>query len=253
MIKVLAIGNSFSQDATQHLHDVAEAGGVHMLVGNLYIGGCSLETHWKNASTDAREYEFYVNGKLEKKSSIKEAFDYAGWDYVTFQQVSHLSGVPETYLPYLDYLSGYVKSIAPKARQLLHQTWAYETDSKHEGFIFYKNDQKYMFEKLKDAYNYHAARMGLKIIPCGEAMQIARSTSPFDYGNGGRSLCRDGFHASLSLGRYLLSAVWYEVLTGRSILDNPYVPGTVDTDLSPSHTELEALKFSAHKAVSLYK
>lgn len=44
-IKILAIGNSFSQDATQFIHDIAKADGVDTKVVNLYIGGCSLQRH----------------------------------------------------------------------------------------------------------------------------------------------------------------------------------------------------------------
>ncbi len=48
-MNILAIGNSFSQDATRYLHAVMQAGGVAGRVVNLYIGGCSLEQHWRNA------------------------------------------------------------------------------------------------------------------------------------------------------------------------------------------------------------
>ena len=42
-IKVLAIGNSFSQDAVeQYLHELGEAEGITMIIGNMFIGGCSL-------------------------------------------------------------------------------------------------------------------------------------------------------------------------------------------------------------------
>ena len=43
-IKVLAIGNSFSQDAVeQYLHELGEAEGITMIIGNMFIGGCSLD------------------------------------------------------------------------------------------------------------------------------------------------------------------------------------------------------------------
>lgn len=42
-MNILAIGNSFSQDATRYLHQIAAADGVPLHVANLYIGGCSLE------------------------------------------------------------------------------------------------------------------------------------------------------------------------------------------------------------------
>lgn len=251
MINILAIGNSFSSDAVEHLYEMSKAGGVDMIIGNLYIGGCSLETHWQNANNDAKAYDFYKTGEETKISSIREALMCEKWDYVTMQQASHDSGRANTYYPYINYLSDYVKIYAPLAEQIIHQTWAYEIDSPHPGFIHYNNDQKTMYSALIAAYSEAADKLGLKLIPCGVAMQKARATSLFDYANGGKSLCRDSFHASFTLGRYLLSAVWYEIFTGKSILDNPYVPKGSDTDSVPTKEELAILKQCAHEAVSL--
>ena len=52
-LKILAIGNSFSVDAMEHLYGIAKDGGVeNVLLGNLYIGGCSLATHAKNIAEE---------------------------------------------------------------------------------------------------------------------------------------------------------------------------------------------------------
>lgn len=40
-MKVLAIGNSFSNDAMRYLHGIAKADGVDMKTVNLFIGGWS--------------------------------------------------------------------------------------------------------------------------------------------------------------------------------------------------------------------
>src|SRR5690554_4668636 len=59
IIKILAIGNSFSQDAIEtYLHELAEAEGISVIIGNLYIGGASLELHWKNASNNTAAYDY---------------------------------------------------------------------------------------------------------------------------------------------------------------------------------------------------
>ena len=50
-MNVLAIGNSFSQDATRYLSQIAQKGGDTLSVANLYIGGCSLETHFRNINS----------------------------------------------------------------------------------------------------------------------------------------------------------------------------------------------------------
>lgn len=60
MLKILAIGNSFSQDSTTYLYDLAKSGGVELKVVNLYIGGCSLETHWNNIVENKKDYEYQL-------------------------------------------------------------------------------------------------------------------------------------------------------------------------------------------------
>jgi len=58
-LRVLAIGNSFSQDAIeQNLHELADAAGKHIIIGNLYIGGAPLSLHWKNIQGDKNAYSY---------------------------------------------------------------------------------------------------------------------------------------------------------------------------------------------------
>ncbi len=52
-IKILTIGNSFSEGAVEnYLFDLGKNQNVTFIIGNLYIGGSSLETHWKNAQNN---------------------------------------------------------------------------------------------------------------------------------------------------------------------------------------------------------
>ena len=56
-LRILAIGNSFSRDAIeQNLHELALAGGDTAIIGNLFIGGCSLERHAGNIRDDRHDY-----------------------------------------------------------------------------------------------------------------------------------------------------------------------------------------------------
>ena len=250
-MKILAVGNSFSEDASKYVHDIAAADGIDLTIVNLFIGGCSLQTHWQNALTNATAYDYQLNGKpLEKKISIKEALESDTWDYVTMQQASHYSGLEETYYPYIENLAKYIRSLAPDATLLIHQTWAYEKGSSHGGFANYNNDQTTMFNAIIKAYDNAAKKVGLlKIIPCGEAFQIVRANPIFDTTMNDRKtirLNRDGFHASFTYGRYLLGAVWYECLTGNKIADNTFCPPDV------AQSELGLLKKAAHEAVVKY-
>ena len=50
VVRILAIGNSFSVDALEdHFYELASAAGKKVIVGNMYIGGCRLKRHLKNA------------------------------------------------------------------------------------------------------------------------------------------------------------------------------------------------------------
>ncbi len=218
-MKVLSIGNSFSTDAHKWLHKLAEINGINIETANLFIGGCSLETHWKNFTENNADYSLEINGNDgEKMISIPEALAMNKWDVITFQQASHFSGIEETYEPYLTSLASAVKETQPQAKLYFHQTWAYETDSLHPGFADYNHSQQEMFERIISASQKAAKTIGAEIIPTGSVVQKLRETvSEFDYENGGISLCRDGFHLSFDYGRFTAAAVWLRTLTNKKI------------------------------------
>ncbi len=222
-MKILAIGNSFSEDATKYLNQIAKADGVHLEVVNLYIPGCCLETHWNNILADNKAYEYSKNGEFHGRMvAIKEVVLEEEWDYITLQQCSGLSGIKDSYYPYIRNISDYLKKLSPDSKQVIHETWAYEVDSDHGYFRRYNNNQKDMYNKLKDVYYSVAEDMGLPLIPSGDAVQQLRKDKLFDYENGGLSLCRDGYHMDLIYGRYLIAAVWYKFFSGRSLTENSF-------------------------------
>lgn len=99
-MKVLSIGNSFSQDAQRYLHRLAKHEGVELKTVNLYIGGCSLQRHYINMLDDNAAYDFEFNGEQTGiKVSIRQALASDDWEFITLQQASHFSGKYETYLP----------------------------------------------------------------------------------------------------------------------------------------------------------
>ncbi len=243
MICILAIGNSFSQDATHYLHQIAEADGVETKVVNLYIGGCSLERHWQNIVTGAADYLYELNGhSQERYVSVQEALAEEAWDVIITQQGSHDSGWPDSYDPFLDNMASYIREHCPTARLYMQKTWAYELDSTHGGFIRYHNSQKEMFDRLSAAYQMASERVGVPLIPCGDIIQALRGEKPFQYETGGLSLCRDGFHMSYIYGRYVLAAAWYGTITGRKLDGNSYIPQTSLTEESAKGDLLKLIK-----------
>ncbi len=219
MIKLLSIGNSFSTDAHKYLHNIAEQNGVLLDCYNLFIGGCSLETHWQNYEENNEFYDLEINGnEATRKISINEALTMKKWDVVTVQQASAFSGIYNSYLPYLPNLVEVIREKLPRAKLYFHETWSYETDSLHEGFLNYNSNPKEMYSCIKFSAEKAGDLIGAEIIPTGDVVQFVRENIPaFDYENGGISLCRDGFHLSEDYGRFLASAVWFKKLTGENI------------------------------------
>lgn len=211
-MRILCIGNSFSQDATRYLHQIAESAGEEMEVWNLFVGGCSLEWHWQNIQDRAEEYLLEINGEsTERKVDAVAMLEQEEWDVVTLQQVSNKSVDYPSYQPYLEKINTVIREKAPSAKRMIHQTWAYEQgcvrlDKELGGRI-----RQEMFRDLEKAYEQAAADIAADgIIPSGAVFEAIQSETSY-------KMHRDGYHASLGLGRYALGLTWYGYLTGKPV------------------------------------
>ena len=223
-VKILAIGNSFSVDAMEYLWHILKDGGVeNITLGNLYIGGCSLERHASNIAADADAYAYYKNTAgswvAEANVSVRRALTEEKWDIVTVQQASPYSGMPSSY-SYLDSILRYVETNAPDAEIYWHMTWAYQQDSTHTGFANYKGDQTTMYNAILQAV---ASEVKTKeairgVIPAGTAIQNLRSSYIGD------TITRDGYHLSLDYGRYTAALTWFAYFTGKSPDEIEWIP-----------------------------
>ncbi len=212
MIKILCIGNSFSQDATAYMEMFSK----EVFVRNLYIGGCSLETHCSLLENEESEYAYQQNGQsvLAKKVSLKQALNFEEWDYITVQQASGFSGIKESYYPYIDQLIKYVKKYS-NAKIVFHQTWAYEKNSDHSAFVNYNGSSAEMEKLINQATAYVCAKENLSVIPCGELIAKLKTHDYFDIEKGGVSLHRDGYHLSYNFGRIAAAGVWLKFFTNK--------------------------------------
>jgi hypothetical protein len=234
-IYILAIGNSYSNNASYYVSSIAYGLGKKVSVVSLYDDGCTLERHVKWYKQNAEEYEFYIDGvnySKTKKNTMKEAFALYDYDYVTIQQGSGPATTFSTYEPYLTELNGIIKKHLPNAKILIHQTWSY---SEHGALgngpywtVAYKSSLD-MFGKIENAYKQAANKIGLNpekdIIPVGKAIQLAKDEYGFGdfYIEGELSAydkCADGAlyndnvnHLNMR-GRYIAGCVWVEKILG---------------------------------------
>ena len=231
-IKVLAIGNSFSHDAMyNHLYQVLESAGYQKIVlANLNIGGCSLDTHWNNINNDKASYTYYKNagGKWTQTNNYKLSVALAEeeWDYITIQQVSGSTGLPGTFgnlNNILTYLSEHKPN--PNAKILWHMTWAYDPATGNASFADYGKDQMTMYNAILDTTQDKIVNHPLidGIIPSGTAIQNMRTSSLTD-----ALLCDgDGYHLSAEYGDYIASLTWYAYLSGDDVAGLAYQTSSI--------------------------
>lgn len=229
LVKILSIGNSFSEDAHKYIKEIADNANVETKVVNLMIGGCSLERHAKNINENLKDYHYqlycqYTGEVVTCESVISED----NWDIVTIQQVSNFSGKFDTFEPYIATVLDFVKKHLPNAEIYLQKTWAYEIDSTHPAFELYNKSQEQMYNDIVNTYDMCSKKYNLPVIPTGDVIQTLRSIPFFDYKNGGTSLNRDGFHLSLDYGRYAASAAWCETLLGIDVTKTTFKPEGTD-------------------------
>ena len=237
-MKILSIGNSFSQDSHRYLYEIARKNGDNFKTVNLYIGGCTLRTHYLNVLGNKADYVFEFNGKSTGiKVSINQALESDSWDIITLQQASHESFNYENYTPYLEYIYEHVKRYCPKAKVYIHQTWAYEEGSDRLKKMGYLRAED-MLSDVKHSYATAAEVIGADgIIPSGTAMFNATQM-------GIDKIHRDTFHASYGAGRYLLALTWYKALAGKDISGD----GFCDFDEPVSEAEIEIIKKAVDSA-----
>ena len=232
-MEILAIGNSFSQDATRYLHQIARADGVKLNVVNLYIPGCPLERHYRNMLSGERNYKLECNGEQTGFNvSLQEALLNRSWDVITIQQASPFSFDPETYRPYAKSLAEMIRKYSPKAKLLLQETWFYEEGSSRRLDVAGYTSWKEMLKDIQTAYARIAEEIEADgIIPSGTLFgQLLDAGVP--------KVHRDTFHASYGLGRYALGLLWYRILTGNSVICNPFL----DLDESITTEERDIVK-----------
>ena len=234
-MNILCIGNSFSEDACKYLHEMAKSAGKDIFTLNMFIGGCSLETHAYNIFFNKPYYRMEYNGiddpELCREDTIQSGLIEKDWDIITIQQVSRLSGKYETFQPHLNRVISRVRDVCPKAKIYVHKTWAYDDPPFGWKLESYDNSRHVMHEKLTEAYERAADDIKADgIIPTGDVIKRLREYPIFDLQKEGAiSLTRDGGHLSFSYGRYAAAATWYQFFMGD--LENvSFIPADEEMD-----------------------
>ncbi len=262
-LKVLMIGNSFSISVTRHMPQIAKSMGLELDLASLYIGGCSMESHWKNFQREKTDPDFkpykltrFVDGvKTEDcKSNVGAMLATQKWDVVTVQQASHFSWQPDTFRPFGDDLvEKCIKVLSPQAEVVVQETWSYTPwDSR---LANWKIDQNKMYHDLHRTYNEYAALHGARVIPTGTAVQLWRERLPVKYtensfggdvcgsakfaqGPDGRWMPKgDVFHLN-ARGEYFQALVWTAKLFDVDVTKCEYSPKGLDPKIAAKMREV---------------
>ncbi|WP_412468274.1 DUF4886 domain-containing protein [Pedobacter sp. KLB.chiD] len=254
-LRLFIIGNSFSQNASAFLPQLAKERGKTLIIGRAELGGHSLEQHWnyvEKAEANAND----PAGRPYHGKSLKMLLGQERWDIVTIQQYSYLSADSSSYYPYANKLVAYVKSLQPQVRIVVHQTWAYRADAKKfgrtaEGKVAIS--QQEMWQKSRAAYHLLAKRINARILPVGDAFQVVAKDRTYGYNTdlsfdyehptapnlpdqthsinigyywNKKELVFDPNHAN-DAGKYLGGLIWYGILFNDSIKNIRFKPETV--------------------------
>jgi len=263
-VRLLTVGNSFSQNATRYLADLAKADGNVLVHHSCAIGGGTLAQHVEKIELLARNPQD-PKGRYSTGKTLHEELVAEPWDFVTIQQASIHSHNFDTYQPAASKLRDFIKQHAPNAELVVHQTWAYRVDDPR--FRVSKPrpgepaTQKEMYQGLTAAYRKLANDFGVGIIPVGDAFYLADTDERWGYrpdatfdpktaapgklpdqshslhvgwrwtknDAGEPKLSMDGHHASVA-GQYLAACVFYEALFDRRGVGNKFVPPGLDPE-----------------------
>ena len=247
LIKVLAIGNSFSEDAVEHyLYQLAKAQGDSLVIGNAYIPACTISMHlsFLNASANKYAYRKIVGGERteEKRVNLQRIILDEPWDIITLQQASLVSGLPDSYKN-LPSLQRQVKLLATNHDVQIwwHMTWAYAKSFKNALFEVYGSDQQRMYNDIVNCLRTEVPKANIQhVIPSGMAIRLMRYHK-------GDTMNRDGQHLSYTLGRYAVACTWCEMLTGKNVDGNKYWPTTIKMD------DAKLCQLVAHEAIFMNK
>lgn len=188
------IGNSFSQNCTRYLPQLAAEGGHHLHLGRAEVGGCTLQLHWEHVEAAERgeaEGKFYTGKSLERQDdgiypakTLRELLSSGTWDIVMFHQASIPSSNVDSYRPYARLLHDYIKDLCPTAEVVMHQSWAFAYDSPYWGEIGggqFAADQREMWEYSRAAYHTISGELGVQLVPTGDAFWTVNSDPVWGY------------------------------------------------------------------------
>ena len=237
-LKVLHIGNSFTENSTAYLSNMVQRAGINVSDMCLYRccrGGGSF-TSFFNCWNDKDASGYYISKVVGgitlpiassatpyDGSNIRKAFTDCKWDIIIIQQVSGYSHKYELWNQnhaggHLPELIKLIRTYQPQAAIGINMVHA-------------KDGTNSLYQRIADSYHQFCIDYGVDfIIPYGTAVQNIRQSSinTTEYG-----FANDRHHLAPGVGQYVACAAYFETLIapryGVSIMGNSYRVSITDS------------------------
>ena len=217
-MNILCIGNSFSVDTTWLLPQIiTDLKLKEYHVGNLYVGGCSLNMHWEHLCGDAKVYKYYQTegGEWESREevSIAEAIAERKWDWISIQAGTKDGSrySQEGSYENLPALVEKVRALAgPDTKIAFNMTWVGDQDKPKSEMPHYRGRLDELYRDIAAVTERVVTPLVDKVCPTGTAVQNFR----LDYDG---PMCRDGYHLHRGIGRYVAGLAFLKAIVGVDI------------------------------------
>ncbi len=238
-LRILAVGNSHTGDATAMLAEVfaAEKPEQKVMIGNLYKSGCKVAEHVTYAKNNTVIYTYYKNENRVWSPSIqtttssatfKKSLQDQQWDVVVLHEMNTTGILASTYnnSNLQTHINNIKSNSLTQPKLLWNLSWANPTgetflaegDTKYDKWSSNyeansNTDYATMFSQLVDNANNCVMTNGniSGMIPTGTAICYARNQLNLKE----EQLYRDYTHMS-DLGRLISAYVWYATLTNQT-------------------------------------
>ena len=199
-LRVLAIGNSFAEDAMYYVGNIVENLGVAPATCSVYCASHSSASlqHWYEVagSNETVRLTFYGGTRMAVEQGTLPEILAQEWDVIILMQYSGLSVDYYTFNPWLHQIIDLIQQYCtnPNVTLAWQMAWSYNDTQ----ITDYSNYERWALIALatQKMEKYDGINV---IIPIGTAIQNARNTSL----NSVSQLTRDGWHLNAGVGRYL--------------------------------------------------
>jgi hypothetical protein len=246
-LKVLCIGNSYTCDAFAYVPYIMQniAPKVKLTLGLLTRGSATLQNHYEEHFDSCGRYPLYYKFKNKgiwhnySSITIDQALENETWDIVMLQQGSTESRDYALYQPYLDSI---IVSLKEKMTTPVTIGWMLIPAYPDGQELLEESSSDEMFRDIAACTDSVMTQTGIDfMIPCGTAIQNARTTSLDQLGDFGH-LSYEGRHLQdgipCLIEAYTVTQVLLDKLGVQSLIDDDFLNVT-DSWIMENHTPQE--------------